>query len=349
MSPFSSPVIQLAESSSPIPSRSGETLEEADDPSQSSAFVRLRNIFLEYYPESFSLPSALGTSSVLTRGSEGDRVGLPPMVLSDRAKDRLRLMDSWLEDRLKSAKPKSGLFPPYLRITRARSYQVGEVPGLCASASTGPDFSNLVDSTRRHALQSAKVFYSQAEVDSQARMSYRVFEILSFLEWCLGVFGKFIDQLHEKSVSSSSSSILNEFRDFLLVADRAVGDALGESSVLFLNFVLKKRELFCSFLSKSFVANEKASLLFSPLLKESLFPASTMMKLTTELLGKDTHDSVVRPPSPPPVSFKQRSPLDIPRFRQSTSRGYRRPFRGAKSSRRGLPPTSKKVPKPSKK
>ena len=91
-------------------------------------------------------------------------------------------MDSWMEDRLKSSKPRAGLFPPYVRSVRAKSYQVGDVPGLCASASTGPNFANLVDSFKRQALHTAKIAFTQPELDSQARSMYRVFEILSFIK-----------------------------------------------------------------------------------------------------------------------------------------------------------------------
>ena len=252
-------------------------------------------------------------------------------------------MNSWLDDKLKSGKPKPSLLPSFIWFSRAKSYQVGEAPGFCPSASTGPNFSNLVDSFKRPALQNAKVAYSQQEIDSQARSAYRVFEILSFIEWCLGVFGKLLTSLNSLSLPSSASSILEDFGDFLLVVDRAVGDALGESAVLFSNFILKKRDIFCNLLSKSFVASERASLLFSPLVKESLFPSASLAKLATELLGRDTHDSIVRPP--PSVPVKQRSPLDIPRFRRGTSRGSRRPFRGAKEFRRGASSTSRKPPR----
>ena len=331
-----SPFLSTPRSHSPT-SRAGEPVEEADCPTSSTAYSKLRRMFLEFYPESFSLPPPRGSGSVLTRGGgEPDKPSLPPLVLADRAKEKLSLMDSWLSDRSKSEKPRSGLFPAYLRFARAKSYQVGEAPGLCPFASSGPNFSNLVDSFRRQSLSSARVSYTQSEIDSQARAAFRIFEILSFMEWCLGVLGKLVDSF------SSSASSLSDFRDFLLVVDRAVGDALGETSVLFTNFVLKKRELFCSFLSRSFVANERSSLLYSPLSKDSLFPPSFLLKLSTELLGKDTHDSVVRP-HPPPPPIKQKSPLDVPRFRRGTSRTSRRSGRGARDIRRGPSSSSRRA------
>ena len=310
--------------SSPSSFRPSDSLEETDDPIPASAYSKLRKLFREFYPESFPLASRRSTGSVLTRGTEPESPRLPPLVLADRAREKLSLVNSWLAERANSSRPRSCLLPSFMRFARARSYQVGEVPGLGASASTGPNFSNLVDSFKRQALPSARVTYSQGDIDSQARSAYKVFEVLSFLEWCMGAFGKLIDSL-------DPSEVVDDLKEFLFVADRAV--------VLYSNFVMKKRELFCGFLSKSFVANERASLLFSPLIKESLFPPDVLVKLTTELLGKDTHDSVVRPP--PSIPVRQRSPLDAPRFRASTSRGSRRPLRGARPDlRRGTSTSS---------
>lgn len=130
------------------------------------------------------------------------------------------------------------------------SYGTGKAPSLGVPASTQGDFSMLIDSGQRSALTSAKTFFSVQEMDHLLKSIFKAFEVLSFLDWCLGAVAKKLQEF--PSLRAEATDLEN----FLSCADRAVRDGSHEVAALYAMGVLEKHELWVSFTAKGVSTTE---------------------------------------------------------------------------------------------
>ena len=186
--------------------------------------------------------------------------------------------------------------------------------GLPSSADS--DFSALVDSTRRAALNSAKTTWAMNELDHMLKGMFRVLEVFNFLDWSLGVLAKKIE------VPESISP--DDLMCVLSCMDKSVRDGASEIASLYGAGIVKKRSVYCSFLTKSVSHAQRSSLLFAPL-STQLFPKHRVQDISRSLSAKATQDLLAQSARKPRPSFPTKA--------KKEKASVREPFRGASSSR----------------
>lgn len=141
---------------SPVSSEE-EVVPEQDAPS--SVYSALLRFLLATYPSFFSpaTPSVPASTFFMEAPSVGFSK-LPNLVLSSSAKKELDEVEGWFSEKREQSKAVYCFPPSKLSRSSYRFYATGEAPSLGVSAFSQGDFSGLIDSTRRSAFSSAKIF-----------------------------------------------------------------------------------------------------------------------------------------------------------------------------------------------
>ncbi|XP_066981529.1 uncharacterized protein [Macrobrachium rosenbergii] len=296
------------------------TLEEEIDqePASPSAYAALLRYLLANYPSYFApAPPSLPASTFLMVKQPDHRTLLPKLVLSPAAHKSFKKMGNWLSARREQGKVSFAFPPSCLVRKRYLSYMTGEAPSMGVSACSQGDFSILIDSSHRSS-SSAKIVFSSTELDHLVKEMFKVFEVLSFLDWVVGALAKKIED-HKDLASDITSNWIG----VLSCADKAVRDGSLELSALITFGVLKKREVWCSFTNEGLTQPQKSALMFSPLDKNHLFPQDTVKGIASSLEKMMTLDLLTQ---------SSRSPEDASHFQaRTTSPLQQQPLRGRRS------------------
>lgn len=173
---------------SPISSEEEEV--EQDQPS--SAYPSLLKYFLFCFLDIFS-PETSSPSSAFMMRQPTEVSRLPKMVLSSSSKKALSSIESWLTEKRDMGTAVFCTLPFCLSKRRCLTYVTGEVPSLGVTASSQGDFSSSVASSRRSSFSSSKILFMTSELEHLTKDIFRVFEILSFLDWTVGALAKKIE------------------------------------------------------------------------------------------------------------------------------------------------------------
>ncbi|XP_068214541.1 uncharacterized protein [Palaemon carinicauda] len=138
---------------------------------------------------------------------------------------------------------------------------------------------------------------------------------MSFLDWTIGALAMKIEDC-----STLQEDLALDWLGVLSCADKSIRDGCDELSSLFAFGTLKKRQLWCSFVSKGVASSQKSVLMFSPLDKDHLFPEEIMTKMLLALEKKSTNDLLAQ-------SSKRIKPLTVATT-TSVSPLQKKPFQG---------------------
>lgn len=282
-----------------------------------SSYKQLLQYFLENFPDSFSPVSPASPESQYARDNRTDTSLATKLVLSISAKKGLKKMEEWLAEKREQGKTVFCFPPSKLSSRRGGWYETGESFSLGVAASSQGDFSSLVDSARRSALNSAKVFFSTSEFDHLCKNAFKILEVISFLDWSVGALGR---KLKACALQDDQFASLS---DVLACIDRSIRDAAMELSSVITLGILKKREVWCSFTTKGVSRSQKSALLFAPLDRKHLFPREIVSEIASTLQQRATQDLLAQ-------STKKPKPLPstVARPTTSTEKSQGRPFRG---------------------
>ncbi|XP_066981075.1 uncharacterized protein [Macrobrachium rosenbergii] len=175
------------------------------------------------------------------------------MVLTSSSKKALHQAENWLSEKREQGKACFSVPPSCLTRMWYLSYAMGEAPSLGVAASSQGNFSALIDVGCGSPLASAKMFVSAQEIDHLLKSLFRSFEVLSLLDWCVGAVAK---KLQDPAFLCDESS---DLFNFLSCSEKAVRDGSQELAALYAVGVLKKRELWISFILKGIMAPQKSA------------------------------------------------------------------------------------------
>ena len=141
---------------------------------------------------------------------------------------------------------------------------------------------------------------------------------------------------------------IEEVMGFLSVGSTSMHDLGGELASMYEHFILKRRDMICSFMGKSVSDSQKAALVHSPLVEDALFDPMIVSKVANsnkemahiDFLKRPAHSSVFSAPKRPKTHFASSSsprvaapsqPAKKPFFRRGRS-GKGRLGRGSRGS-----------------
>ncbi|XP_068221279.1 uncharacterized protein [Palaemon carinicauda] len=140
--------------------------EDEDKPANAAADYKvLYRSLLELYGEEFKPAAPHSPQSQFSRKKSKKQSAFIKMKLSISAKKALARIDDWLRERRQAVKTTFSFPPARLASKAGMWYETGEALGLGVPVSSQGNFSGIVDSSRRHALNSAKVMWSIHRVD----------------------------------------------------------------------------------------------------------------------------------------------------------------------------------------
>lgn len=141
---------------------------------------------------------------------------------------------------------------------------------------------------------------------------------------------------------SLQENFASDWLGVLGCAGRAVRDGAVELATIYTTGVLKKRDLWCSFTAKGVTPSERSSLLFAPLVKDSLFPQDIIDWISVDLQKRSTQDLITQ--STKRTNFPARMSTATTRM---SSPLQQHPFRGGRGRLQSRPRTNLRTSKPS--
>lgn len=294
-----------------------EEVSEEDSPKDAgvSDYKRLASVLIQEFGDSLChaappSPGSLWDSTKSTRPSSF--VKMRPTISMRKA---FKGVGEWMQSK-KDASKTVFSFPPLKLLGKSGMwYETKEPMGLGLPTSADADFSNLVDSSRRLSLSSAKATWGMSEMDHLLKGFFRVVEVFNFMDWSLGALAN--------RTRDPEFLCMDDFVSVLSCLDKAVRDGSAEVAALFGAAILKKRSVFSSFLTKSVSPLQRSSLLFAPF-SPHLFPQNLVKEISRSLSEKATQDLLAQ-------SSKRVRPA-VP-FAKKEKAPFQEPFRGGPSSR----------------
>ena len=293
---------------------------EPEDVSYSANFRRLLKVIMSKFPPEEQTKEEKDNRSQVQKKTEELRPKPSKLILSPMVKCRIEAIDEILEKKQEATNP-APFLSLFLKAKGASSYFTGDVAAGSITPHLQTELDHMLEGLKKKNFKSSKVAFSFSELDILLKGLFRLIEMWSFLDWGLGALDDGLSAIKEKLTDQADISYAEEVQGYVTCLDKAIRHGTGETSHVYTNMILKKRDHVLSMVKKSLSDNKKAALRLSPVSSFKLFEEQSIKETCedmrkvceTDLIVSAAVANLAQKPIPRVKVVQSSSPLNLPK------------------------------------